>query len=116
MARPKTNRRRSSPPTTAAAGRQLAGVLGLDSRNRGTTYMSASNLLAAYRYPEVLATARPGFTPAQLLDGGASTLYIAASSRRERSASPLLGDCFPRGPFVLHDDPALHDCARLQED
>ena len=73
-----------------AAKVQLEGVLGLDSRNRGTTYMSASNLLAAYRYPEVLATARPGFTPAQLLDGGASTLYITASSRHQRLLAPVI--------------------------
>ena len=34
--------------------------------HRGTTYMSASNVLAAYRYPEVLATARPGFRAQEL--------------------------------------------------
>ena len=73
-----------------AAQVQLEGVLGLDSRNRGTTYMSASNLLAAYRYPEVLATARSGFTPAQLLDGSASTLYITASSRHQRLLAPVI--------------------------
>jgi hypothetical protein len=50
------------------------------------TYMSASNLLAAYRYPEVLATARPGFTPAQLLDGSASTLC-----QQELKSAPVSG-------------------------
>lgn len=52
--------------------------------------MSASNLLAAYPYPEVLATARPAFTPAQLLDGSAPTLYITASSRHQRLLAPVI--------------------------
>lgn len=73
-----------------AARRQLAGVAELDPRNRGTVYMSAGSLLAAYRLPAVQATAQHGFLPETLLDGGANTLYLIASSRQQRLLAPLL--------------------------
>ena len=72
------------------AQRQLSAIAGLDPRNRGTTYMSAAALLAAYRHPAVLATARSGFRPESFLDGGANTLYICSSSRRQRELAPLV--------------------------
>ena len=73
-----------------AAGRQLKAVAALDDRNRGTTYMSAGSLLAAYRFPEVAATARAELTPDALLDGKANTLYIVASERHQRLLTPLV--------------------------
>ncbi len=73
-----------------AARDQLAGVTGLDPRNKGTTYMSAGSLLAAYRYPEVQASDRPDLTPARLLDGGAHTLYIVSASRYQELLAPLV--------------------------
>ena len=73
-----------------AARDQLAGVTGLDARNKGTTYMSAGSLLAAYRYPEVQASDRPDLTPARLLDGGAHTLYIVSASRYQELLAPLV--------------------------
>jgi len=73
-----------------AALAQLHGVANLDPRNRGTTYMSASSLIAAYRHPEVLATARRGFRAGRLLDGGAHTLYVCAPSGRQRELAPLI--------------------------
>ena len=73
-----------------AAGRQLDAVTALDERNRGTTYMSAGSLLAAYRFPRVAATARPEFTVEKLLDGRPNTLYIVASERHQRLLAPLV--------------------------
>lgn len=72
-----------------AAASQLEGVLALDPRNTGTTYMSAAHLLHAYRYPEVLATSKPGFTASDLLDGDAGTLYLTASSRHQKMLASI---------------------------
>ncbi len=73
-----------------AAQRQLYGVAGLDPRNRGTTYMSASSLLAAYRHPDVAATSHTGFRPERLVAGGLDTLYICAPPRRQAELAPLI--------------------------
>jgi type IV secretory pathway TraG/TraD family ATPase VirD4 len=69
---------------------QLEGVFKQDAKNRGTIFMSAGNLLTAYRYPEVEATARPGFTATDLLDGGSGTLYITSTSRHQRMIMPVI--------------------------
>jgi type IV secretion system protein VirD4 len=74
----------------AAAQLHLEGVLALDPRNVGTTYMSTAHLLHAYRFPEVLKTARDGFTADHLLDGAASTLYLTSSSRHQKMLAPIL--------------------------
>jgi type IV secretory pathway TraG/TraD family ATPase VirD4 len=73
-----------------AAYRQLAGIAALDPRNRGTIYMSAGSLLAAYRMPAVQAAAKHGFTPAEFLNGKPNTLYLIASSRDQRLLAPHL--------------------------
>jgi len=80
----------SAGATAAAAQRQLQGIASLDDRNRGTIYMSAGALLAAYRHPDVLATARSGFDPVAFLDGGAHTLYICSPARRQAELAPLV--------------------------
>lgn len=72
-----------------AAQSQLEGVLALDARNEDTTYMSAAHLLHAYRYPEVLAASKPGFTPTDLLDEDPHPLphlvvELPADARRDR--------------------------------
>ncbi|MEA2492888.1 MAG: type secretion system protein VirD4 [Thermoleophilaceae bacterium] len=72
-----------------AARYQLGGIAALDPRNRGTIYMSAGSLLAAYRLPCVQATAHSGLTPDDFLDGAANTLYLIASSRQQRLLAPL---------------------------
>jgi type IV secretory pathway TraG/TraD family ATPase VirD4 len=73
----------------AAAQDQLDSILLLDPRNRSTNFMSAGHLLAAYRYPEVLATSQPGFRPAELVEG-AHTLYLCASDDHQRLLAPLV--------------------------
>jgi type IV secretory pathway TraG/TraD family ATPase VirD4 len=52
--------------------------------------MSAGSLLAAYRFPEVAATARAELTADTLLDGKANTLYLVASERHQRLLTPLV--------------------------
>ena len=74
----------------AAAADQLQAVLGLDPRNRSTTFMSAGHLVAAYRYPEVLRTARPGFSAERFLNGEGNTLYLCASARHQRLLAALI--------------------------
>lgn len=73
-----------------AALTQLQGITALDDRNRGSVYMSAGSLLAAYRLPAVKATAQHGLTPEAFLNGEANTLYIVASSQRQRLLTPLI--------------------------
>jgi len=73
-----------------AAQRQLHGVAGLDPRNRGTTYMSASSLLAAYRHPDVAVTAHSEFRPERFVAAGSDTLYICAPPRRQAELAPLI--------------------------
>jgi len=73
-----------------AAARQLQSVVALDPRNKGTTFMSAGSVLAAYRFPEVLATARAGLTTAEFLDGAPHTLYVIASERDQQLLAPIV--------------------------
>ncbi|HWT95370.1 MAG TPA: type IV secretory system conjugative DNA transfer family protein [Solirubrobacteraceae bacterium] len=76
--------------TAEAAALQLKAVMALDPRNRGTTFMSAGSVLAAYRFPEVIAHSSSDFTPERFFDGTAQTLYIVASDRDQRLLTPLI--------------------------
>lgn len=71
-----------------AALLQLEGVLGLDDRNRGTTFMSATSLLEAYRHPAVQATDRPDFDATQFLTGP-NTLYLVATEDEQELLAPI---------------------------
>lgn len=74
-----------------AAERQLQAIRSLDDRNRGTTLMSAGSILAAYRYPEVLARAGSADVNADaFFDGRPNTLYVVASERHQRLLEPIL--------------------------
>ncbi|HWT94843.1 MAG TPA: type IV secretory system conjugative DNA transfer family protein [Solirubrobacteraceae bacterium] len=73
-----------------AALLQLKAVLELDPRNRGTTFMSAGSVLAAYRFPEVIEHAGSGFTPELFFDGTPQTLYVVAGDRDQRLLTPLI--------------------------
>lgn len=74
----------------AAAVRQLAGIVALDPRNRGTTYMSAGSVLAAYRFPAIVRVCPSQFQPDDLLSDEPTTLYIVASDRDQRLLRPLV--------------------------
>ncbi len=94
-----------------AAAKQLQSVVSLDPRNRGTTFMSAGSVLAAYRFPPVLATATAGVSPKAFFDGAPNTLYLVANERDQRLLAPvivallssLLHAAAERGPL----DPSL---------
>ncbi len=72
------------------AKRQLDAVVNLDPRNRGTTYMSAGSLLAAYRFPSRAAGDGGRITVDAFLDGGANTIYVVAAERQQRLLAPLV--------------------------
>ena len=73
-----------------AAEHQLQAVASLDSRNRGTTYMSAGSVLAAYRYPEVANQTRAELSPARILGSAADTLFLVAAERHQQLLAPLI--------------------------
>jgi type IV secretion system protein VirD4 len=73
-----------------AARAQLAAVTELDDRNRGTTYMSAGSVLAAYRYPEVMRCLGADFTPKRFLDSAGDTLFLVSAERHQTLLAPLL--------------------------
>jgi type IV secretion system protein VirD4 len=73
-----------------AAMRQLAAIDKLDGRNKGTTYMSAGSVLAAYRFPEVARSLAGDFGPATFLRSSADTVYVVAAERHQRLLAPLV--------------------------
>ena len=73
-----------------AAREQLRAITELDPRNRGTTYMSAGSVLAAYRYPEVQRTDGFDFAPSQFLASAGDTLFLVAEDRHQQLVAPLL--------------------------
>jgi type IV secretion system protein VirD4 len=74
----------------AAAADQLEGVSRRDERNRETTVMSALNLLRAYRYPQVAASATRDLTPEVFLDGRANTIYVVAAGHDQEALKPVV--------------------------
>jgi type IV secretion system protein VirD4 len=73
-----------------AAADQLEGVSRRDERNRETTVMSALNLLRAYRYPQVAASAAGDLTPNGFLDGRANTIYVIAAGHDQEALRPVI--------------------------
>jgi type IV secretion system protein VirD4 len=73
-----------------AAQAQLRAVADLDDRNRGTTYMSAGSVLAAYRYPEVMRCLGPDFTARRFVDSSGDTLFLISAERHQALLTPLL--------------------------
>jgi type IV secretion system protein VirD4 len=74
----------------SAAADQLQGVSRRDERNRETTVMSALNLLRAYRYPQVAASATEDLTPERFLDGHANTIYVVAAGHDQEALRPVI--------------------------
>jgi hypothetical protein len=73
-----------------AARAQLRAVAGLDDRNRGTTYMSAGSVLAAYRYPEVMRCLGSDLTAERFLRSSGDTLFLISAERHQALLTPLL--------------------------
>jgi type IV secretion system protein VirD4 len=74
----------------SAAADQLEGVSRRDERNRETTVMSALNLLRAYRYPQVAASATGDLTPGTFLNGQANTVYVVAAGHDQDALRPVI--------------------------
>ncbi len=70
--------------------RQMAAVLKLDARNKGTTLMSAGSVLAAYRFPEVLRSAEEDLSAEMFVTGQPHTVYVVAPERHQRLLAPLI--------------------------
>jgi type IV secretory pathway TraG/TraD family ATPase VirD4 len=79
-----------SAASAGPARAQLKAISELDSRNRGTTYMSAASVLAAYRYPEVQQSSGADFSPQRFLASAADTLFLVAEDRHQQLVAPLL--------------------------
>jgi type IV secretion system protein VirD4 len=73
-----------------AAWELLDGVAHRDERNRETTVMSATNLLRAYRYPQVARHAHADLTADRFLDGRANTVYVVASEADQQTLRPAI--------------------------
>jgi type IV secretory pathway TraG/TraD family ATPase VirD4 len=74
----------------SASADQLEGVSRRDERNRETTVMSALNLLRAYRYPQVAASAIGNLTPERFLDGHPNTIYVVAAGHDQDALRPVI--------------------------
>jgi type IV secretory pathway TraG/TraD family ATPase VirD4 len=72
----------------SAARAQLKAISELDPRNRGTTYMSAGSVLAAY--PEVQQLVGDDFSPSRFVASAADTLFLVAEDRHQQLVAPLL--------------------------
>ena len=73
-----------------AALRAFEASLRREERQRSSIYTTAETVLAAYADPRVLAASRaPEISAAELLDGGAHTLYVCAPAHEQRRLAPL---------------------------
>jgi type IV secretory pathway TraG/TraD family ATPase VirD4 len=74
-----------------AAAAQLEGKHAEDDRNRATTYMSATALLKAYRFPRLQAyTKRDDLTTDAFLNGKPNTVYIIAPEHQQELLRPII--------------------------
>ena len=75
----------------AAAAAQFEGKHAEDDRNRATTYMSATALLKAYRFPRLQAyTQRDDLTTDAFLNGKPNTVYIIAPEHQQELLRPII--------------------------
>jgi type IV secretion system protein VirD4 len=75
----------------AAAAAQFEGKQAEDDRNRATTYMSATALLRAYRFPRLQAhTQRNDLTADAFLNGKANTVYVIAPEHQQELLRPII--------------------------
>ena len=79
------------PHPGAAAAAQFEGKHAEDDRNRATTYMSATALLKAYRFPRLQAyTQRDDLTADAFLNGKPNTVYIIAPEHQQELLRPII--------------------------
>ena len=68
----------------------LAGIVATDSREQSGIWSTASGVLAAYRTEGALASTRAAPLDLDEFCGGANTLYICSTGRRQRQFAPLV--------------------------
>ncbi len=68
----------------------LAGLSATDSRELSGIWSTASSVLAAYRTPAALDSARRPAAPLGGLLEGANTVYVVASAEHQRHAAPII--------------------------
>jgi type IV secretion system protein VirD4 len=75
-----------------------------EERQRSSIYTTAENVLAAYADPRVMeALRRPEISPAELLDGGANTLYLCGPAHEQRQHAPLFGALLEEMVAAIYD-------------
>ncbi|MDP9258663.1 MAG: type IV secretory system conjugative DNA transfer family protein [Actinomycetota bacterium] len=73
----------------ASAIDELDAMRARDDRTRASTWLSAGQLLKAYRHPAVARASQTDFHPSMLLDTP-STLYIVASDEHQQLLRPII--------------------------
>ena len=68
----------------------LAGIVATDSREQSGIWSTASGVLAAYRTEGALASTRAAPLDLEEFCGGANTLYVCSTGRRQRQFAPLV--------------------------
>ena len=68
----------------------LAGIVATDSREQSGIWSTASGVLAAYRTEGALASTRAPPLDLEAFCGGANTLYVCSTGRRQRQFAPLV--------------------------
>ena len=68
----------------------LAGIVATDSREQSGIWSTASGVLAAYRTEGALASTQAPALDLEAFCGGANTLYICSTGRRQRQFAPLV--------------------------
>jgi type IV secretion system protein VirD4 len=82
---------RSDHTAGAAAAAQFEGKQAEDDRNRAITYMSATALLKAYRFPRLQAyTQRDDLTADAFLNGKPNTVYVVAPEHQQELLRPII--------------------------
>ncbi len=75
-----------------------------EERQRSSIYTTAETILAAFADPRVLdASSEAGYTPAELLDGGANTLYLCASDHEQERLRSLFATMISELVAVVSD-------------
>ena len=68
----------------------LAGIVATDSREQSGIWSTASGVLAAYRTEGALASTQAAPLDLEAFCGGANTLYVCSTGRRQRQFAPLV--------------------------
>jgi len=68
----------------------LAGIVATDSREQSGIWSTTSGVLAAYRTEGALASTRAAPLDLEDFCGGANTLYVCSTGRRQRQFAPLV--------------------------